>query len=111
MGEANFYYFTCLKWHACVSVSLRPPPKKSIMNHSINASSSLNGSSMRVPVSDPFDDAFFDMDDILASQERVACVVETPLRGLGFLDSSYDAQDLAAGTKLELPFWVVKDLA
>jgi len=51
------------------------------------------------------------MDDILASQERVSCVVETPLRGLGFLDSSYDAQDLAQGTKMDLPFWIVKDLA
>ena len=82
-----------------------------IMNHSVNASSSLNGSSMRVPVSDPFDDAFFDMDDILASQERLACVVETPLRGLGFLDASHDTPDLSPGMKLELPFWLVKDLA
>jgi len=81
------------------------------MNHSVNASSSLNGSSMRVPVSDPFDDAFFDMDDILASQERLACVVETPLRGLGFLDASHDTPDLSPGMKLELPFWLVKDLA
>ena len=80
------------------------------MNHSLNASSTLGSSSTRA-ASDQFEDSFFDMDDIMASQERVACVVETPLRGLGFLDSSHDAADLAPGMKLELPFWLVKDLA
>jgi len=75
----------------------------------MNTSSSLNAS--RVPADDPFEDCFFDVDDILASQERVACVLETPLRGLGFLDSAHDTQDLAPGIKLELPFWLVKDLA
>ena len=53
---------------------------------------------------------YFSIEDILATQERVPCEVETDLKNLGFLDPGSDNQDLARGTKLELPYWCVDGL-
>ena len=53
---------------------------------------------------------YFSIEDILATQERVPCEVETDLKNLGFMDPGSDNPDLARGTKLELPYWCVEGL-
>lgn len=53
---------------------------------------------------------YFSIQDILASQERVPCVAATELADIGFLDPGSDRSNLPAGTKLELPYWVVEGL-
>ena len=51
---------------------------------------------------------YFSLQDILATQERVPCHVEKDLKDIGFLDPGSDNVDLAMGTKLELPYWMVE---
>ena len=51
---------------------------------------------------------YFSLQDILATQERVPCYVEKDLKDIGFLDPGSDNVDLAKGTKLELPYWMVE---
>lgn len=53
---------------------------------------------------------YFSITDILATEERLKCTLQIDLPGLGFLDPSSETQDLKAGSKLELPFWLVKPL-
>merc|ERR1712098_248615 len=53
---------------------------------------------------------YFSIEDILATQERVPCQVESDLKNLGFLDPGSDNPDLARGSKMELPFWMVEGL-
>lgn len=57
---------------------------------------------------------YFSLEDILASQERIPVTTKQDLPQLGFLDpqSHYqiDPNNLAAGTSLELPLWMVKGL-
>ena len=55
-----------------------------------------------------YNPGYFSLEDILATQERVPCFVEKELKDVGFLDPSSDSADLASGTKLELPFWMVE---
>jgi hypothetical protein len=40
-------------------------------------------------------------------QERVPCIVDVELPHLGFLDPGADAPHLAAGTRLDLPYWML----
>ena len=51
---------------------------------------------------------YFSLQDILATQERVPCNVEKDLKDIGFLDPGSENVDLAQGTKLELPYWMVE---
>ena len=53
---------------------------------------------------------YYDIDDILATQERVPSRLEVPLYNLGFLDPNSEGDHLQAGMKIELPFWLAKDL-
>ena len=53
---------------------------------------------------------YFSLQDILATQERVPCLVEKDLKDIGFLDPGSENVDLAKGTKLELPYWMVEGL-
>ncbi|XP_043463234.1 DNA replication complex GINS protein PSF3 [Leptopilina heterotoma] len=53
---------------------------------------------------------YFSITDILATEERLKCTLQIDLPGLGFLDPSSETQDLKAGSKLELPFWLVRPL-
>ena len=55
-----------------------------------------------------YNPGYFSLDDILATQERVPCLVEKDLKDVGFLDPGSESPDLATGTKLELPFWMVE---
>ncbi len=53
---------------------------------------------------------YFDIDDILGSQERVPCKFELPVYRLGFLDPSSSEEHIQKGTKMELPYWMSRDL-
>ncbi|XP_050398039.1 DNA replication complex GINS protein PSF3 [Patella vulgata] len=55
-------------------------------------------------------DNYFNIDGILATQEKIPCKVELPIYRLGYLDSSSDSDDLLPGTKLELPYWMARGL-
>lgn len=53
---------------------------------------------------------YLDCDDILTLGQKVTCVFEKPVTGLGFIDPSSDSTDIASGCKLELPMWLAKVL-
>ena len=53
---------------------------------------------------------YFDIDDIIATQGRIASKLEVQIYNLGFLDPSSEGKDLQAGAKLELPLWLAKEL-
>ena len=58
----------------------------------------------------PSSDSYFDVDDILASQQKVPTLFELPVYRLGFLNPSANEEHLQAGLKMELPFWLAKVL-
>lgn len=51
---------------------------------------------------------YFDIQNIMATQERISCKFELAVPQLGYLDSSSHDNDLKIGTKLDLPFWLIK---
>ncbi|XP_077983235.1 DNA replication complex GINS protein PSF3-like [Glandiceps talaboti] len=53
---------------------------------------------------------YFNIEDILATQERIPSNVEQSILRLGFLDPSSDNKDIQPGTKLDLPFWLASSL-
>ncbi|KAK3742741.1 hypothetical protein QZH41_018959 [Actinostola sp. cb2023] len=53
---------------------------------------------------------YFDIDDVIATQDRIPCKLEVQIHNLGFLDPSSQGEHLAAGSKLELPYWLAKEL-
>eukprot|EP00105_Crassostrea_gigas_P019851 XP_011438477.1 PREDICTED: DNA replication complex GINS protein PSF3 [Crassostrea gigas] len=53
---------------------------------------------------------YFDINDILSTQQRLPCKVEMPIYRLGYLDSSSESEHLQPGTKLEFPFWMARAL-
>ena len=53
---------------------------------------------------------YFDLDDIIATQGRIPATLEVQIYNLGFLDPSSEGNDLQSGTKLEMPFWLAKEL-
>ncbi|XP_046850304.1 DNA replication complex GINS protein PSF3-like [Xenia sp. Carnegie-2017] len=53
---------------------------------------------------------YFDLNDIKACHEKVPCTFETQVRNLGFLDHGSDTEHLETGTKMELPYWLAKEL-
>jgi GINS complex subunit 3 len=50
------------------------------------------------------------MDDILTSQERVACTFNTPIINMGYLDPGTESENIQAGSRLELPCWLARSL-
>ncbi|ELT96859.1 hypothetical protein CAPTEDRAFT_21464 [Capitella teleta] len=56
-------------------------------------------------------ESYFDIDDILATQERVPVVFQVPALNLGYLDSSSETNNIEAGAAMELPFWMAKALS
>lgn len=50
---------------------------------------------------------YFEIDDILACQGKIPCTFETQVKDLGFLDHCSDTESIE---KLELPFWLAKEL-
>ena len=55
-------------------------------------------------------DNYFNLEDILSSQEKVPVKTELPMFRLGFLNSSSDNEHILPGTKMELPFWLATGL-
>ena len=56
---------------------------------------------------------YLSIDEILADEVKFPCKLEVPLYQLGFIDpknGGNSAEDVQSGTKLELPYWLAKDL-
>jgi GINS complex subunit 3 len=53
---------------------------------------------------------YFELDDILACQEKMPCTFETQVMDLGFLDHGSDNDHIEPATKMDLPFWLAKEL-
>ncbi|KAJ8042254.1 DNA replication complex GINS protein PSF3 [Holothuria leucospilota] len=53
---------------------------------------------------------YYNIDDIIASQEKVPCTCEVTLHRLGFLNPSNEGDDIIPGTKLDLPLWLAGGL-
>ena len=53
---------------------------------------------------------FFDLGDILASQQKVPCQFEQPVYRLGFLDAQSAGEHIQTGAKMELPLWLARAL-
>ncbi|KAL4234647.1 DNA replication complex GINS protein PSF3 [Mactra antiquata] len=53
---------------------------------------------------------YYDLDDILSSNEKIPCKIEMPIYRLGYLDSSSIYDDLLPGSKMELPYWMARSL-
>ena len=53
---------------------------------------------------------FFDLDDILASQQKVPCQFEQPVYRLGFLSPQASGEHILTGSKMELPLWLARVL-
>lgn len=58
----------------------------------------------------PSTDNYFNVDDILASQQRVPVHFEMTVYRLGFLNHSSNEEHLQPGLKMEVPFWLAKVL-
>lgn len=56
--------------------------------------------------------SYWDLDDLLATNERVPCRAEVTGRGLGWLELGARAKrsDLPLGTEMELPWWLATSL-
>lgn len=54
---------------------------------------------------------YFDIDDILATQQSVSCRFEMEVPKLGMFDVAHDRNDIAAGSKLDLPCWLAQSLS
>ncbi|CAL1544076.1 unnamed protein product [Lymnaea stagnalis] len=54
--------------------------------------------------------SYFNIDDILASQEKIPCSFNVDVAAMGYLDQSTTNVDISVGTKLELPFWLARYL-
>ncbi|XP_054155846.1 DNA replication complex GINS protein PSF3-like [Oppia nitens] len=56
-------------------------------------------------------DDYFDIDDIVANSQRVLCTFQKTIGGIGpLVDPNSDQSDIDAGTKLELPLWLAREL-
>lgn len=53
---------------------------------------------------------YYDIDDILAENELVPAVFQEAANGVGLFDSSDEANKVESGTKVELPFWLAREL-
>ncbi|CDP14627.1 unnamed protein product [Coffea canephora] len=53
---------------------------------------------------------YYDIDDVLAEEEILPVVFQQAADCFGLLDSSDDTNEVEAGAKAELPFWLARDL-
>lgn len=53
---------------------------------------------------------YYDIDDILAEEEPVPSVFQHGANGVGLFDSSDESNRVEAGSRVELPFWLVREL-
>ena len=79
---------------------------------SFSLDSSLGTHSSSFPSSSlPSTEDYLDIDDILATEQRVPVEFVATVYRLGFLNSSSTEGDLNEGLTMELPFWLAKRLA
>jgi GINS complex subunit 3 len=57
-----------------------------------------------------FSGGYYDIEDILAGEERIKCTFLTDAADCAFLDPSCLQDDLKSGTKVELPLWLAETL-
>ena len=74
-----------------------------------SSSFSYSTSTTTTPSQPPQED-FFSIDDILTCQQRVPCQFELPVYRLGFLNPNSSDEHLQVGTKMELPLWLARVL-
>ncbi|XP_031638762.1 DNA replication complex GINS protein PSF3 [Contarinia nasturtii] len=48
---------------------------------------------------------YYSIQDILVTQEKIPCIAETLIHGIGTLDPTFDRPNIARGEKIELPLW------
>lgn len=48
---------------------------------------------------------YYSVADIIVTHEKIPCVAEVDLLGMGGLDSTFDQENVKSGEKLELPLW------
>ncbi|XP_068115527.1 DNA replication complex GINS protein PSF3 [Hyperolius riggenbachi] len=53
---------------------------------------------------------FLSLDDLLMSQEKLPCRLDSGFPRLGFLDKGGESESIPQGCKMELPLWLVKGL-
>ncbi|NP_001080618.1 DNA replication complex GINS protein PSF3 [Xenopus laevis] len=53
---------------------------------------------------------FLSLEDLLMSQEKLPCCIESGFPRLGFLDKGGDSDSIPEGSKMELPLWLAKGL-
>ncbi|KAL0463526.1 UNVERIFIED_CONTAM: hypothetical protein Slati_0240200 [Sesamum latifolium] len=53
---------------------------------------------------------YYNIDDILAEEELVPSVFQHAANEVGLFDSSDDTNKVEAGSRVELPFWLVREL-
>ena len=81
------------------------------MSSSFSLSSSVGATASTSSLAGPpTTDDFFNIDDILSSQQKLPVQFELPVYRLGFLNSNSNEEHLEVGTKMELPFWLAKVL-
>ncbi|KAI9351268.1 hypothetical protein BDR26DRAFT_850771 [Obelidium mucronatum] len=51
-------------------------------------------------------DKYWDLDDVLAEQQKIPCFVSLDIPGYGFLDGN-SAENLTKNTRVEMPYWMV----
>ncbi|KAM4721992.1 DNA replication complex GINS protein PSF3 [Rhinophrynus dorsalis] len=53
---------------------------------------------------------FLSLEDLLMSQEKLPCRIESGFPRLGFLEKGGDSDSIPEGSKMELPLWLAKGL-
>ena len=53
---------------------------------------------------------YYDIDAILTDNQKVPCVFELAIPGMGYLASEAE-KNIAKGAKVELPLWIAEMLA
>ncbi|XP_053304429.1 DNA replication complex GINS protein PSF3 [Spea bombifrons] len=56
------------------------------------------------------EDNFLSLEDVLMSQEKLPCRIESGLPRLGFLEKGGESDSIPAGIRMELPLWLAKGL-
>ena len=78
------------------------------------SSASLSASTSRlIPTTSTYPrhaDDYYDINDILASDSKVPCVFEMQVLRLGFLVPGTSVENIAIGTKMDLPYWLARAL-
>lgn len=80
---------------------------QSSSQYNISATSTQDGS--QLASTQNYED-YLDCQDIMTLGQKVTCVFEKAVTGLGFIDPSSDSPDIAVACKLELPLWLAKTL-